>query len=394
MRGLVGVGFRLLPKPTATPSLSYDEKSMITVTVEVKPRPYAALIENGLLVKAGALLRELLPAGSRLFVITVAPVRCKWGKVLMGSLAAAGFDAKSIEMPEGERFKRLATVEMLAEKLTSLGADRSVVVVAFGGGIAGDIGGLLASLYMRGVEFVQIPTTVLAQVDASVGGKTGVNLKAGKNLVGTFHQPRVVLIDPQVLSSLPEREYRAGLYEALKCGVIGNPELFREFEVNRERILTRDPATVERLIAESVRLKAHVVSVDEKENGLRRVLNFGHTIGHALEAETGYRTLLHGEAVAWGMVAAARIAAGVGKLGERDAERISRATREVGPLPQLKVRGTSIARRLHSDKKTRNGKVHFVLPTEIGKVEVVNDVPEEVVRAVVEEIRELSREKS
>jgi 3-dehydroquinate synthase len=394
MRGLVDVGSRLLAKPTATPSLGYDEKSMITVPVEVKPRPYAALIENGLLAKAGALLRELLPAGSRLFVITVVPVRRKWGKVLMGSLAAAGFDAKSIEMPEGERFKRLVTVETLAEKLTALGADRNAVVVAFGGGVAGDVGGLLASLYMRGVELVQIPTTVLAQVDASVGGKTGVNLKAGKNLVGTFHQPRAVLIDPQVLSSLPEREYRAGLYEALKCGVIGNPELFREFEVNRERILTRDPATVERLIAESVRLKAHVVSVDEKENGLRRVLNFGHTIGHALEAETGYRTLLHGEAVAWGMVAAARIAAGVGKLGERDAERISQATREVGPLPKLNVRARSIVRRLHSDKKTRNGKVHFVLPTEIGKVEVVNDVPEEVVRAAVEEIRELSREKS
>jgi len=238
------MGLRLLAKPTATPSLSYDEQSMITVPVEVKPRPYAALLENGLLAKAGALLRELLPAGSRLFVITVAPVRRKWGKVLMGSLAAAGFDAKSIEMPEGERFKRLATVEMLAEKLTALGADRNAVVVAFGGGVAGDVGGLLASLYMRGVELVQIPTTVLAQLDASVGGKTGVNLKAGKNLVGTFHQPRVVLTDPQVLSSLPEREYRAGLYEALKCGVIGNPELFREFEVNRERILKRDPPTV------------------------------------------------------------------------------------------------------------------------------------------------------
>jgi 3-dehydroquinate synthase len=367
---------------------------MIRISVEVKPRPYEAVIETGLLARAGALLQELLPGSNRLFVITVAPVRRKWGKVLMGSLAAAGFDAKMLEMPEGERFKRLATVEMLAETLTELGADRNAVVVAFGGGVAGDVGGLLASLYMRGVELVQIPTTVLAQVDASVGGKTGVNLKAGKNLVGTFHQPRVVLIDPQVLSSLPEREYRAGLYEALKCGVIGNPELFREFEVNRERILKRDPATVERLIAESVRLKAHVVSVDEKENGLRRVLNFGHTIGHALEAETGYRTLLHGEAVAWGMVAAARIAAGVGKLGERDAGRISQATREVGPLPKLNVRARSIVRRLHSDKKTRNGKVHFVLPTEIGKVEVVNDVPERTVLAAVEEIRELSREKS
>lgn len=367
---------------------------MIMIPVEVKPRPYAALIENGLLANAGALLRELLPAESRLFVITVAPVRRKWGKALMGSLESAGFDAKIIAMPEGERFKRLATVEALAEKLTGLGADRNAVVLAFGGGVAGDVGGLVASLYMRGVELVQIPTTVLAQVDASVGGKTGVNLKTGKNLIGTFHQPRVVLIDPQVLSSLPEREYRAGLYEALKCGVIGNPELFREFEENRARVLRRDPATVERLIAESVRLKAHVVSADEKENGLRRVLNFGHTIGHALEAETGYRTLLHGEAVAWGMVAAARIAAGVGKLRERDADRISQATREVGPLPKLNVRATSIARRLQSDKKTRNGKVHFVLPTEIGKVEVVNDVPENVVLSAVEEIRDLSRRQS
>jgi len=363
---------------------------MITIPVDVKPRPYDTLIENGLLTKAGSLLRELLPAASRLFVITVAPVRRKWGKTLLTSLSAAGFDVKLLEMREGERFKRLATVEMLAEKLTKLEADRNSVVLAFGGGVAGDVGGLVASLYMRGIDFVQIPTTVLAQVDASVGGKTGVNLKAGKNLVGTFHQPRVVLIDPQVLSSLPQREYRAGLYEALKCGVIGNAQLFGEFEKNRDAILKRDAVTLERLIAESVRLKAHVVSVDEKENGLRRILNFGHTIGHALEAETGYRTLLHGEAVAWGMVAATRIAADVGKLQAEQADRISLATRELGKLPKLEVRARNIARRLQSDKKTRYGKVHFVLPTEIGKVEVVNDVPERVVLGAVEEILELS----
>jgi 3-dehydroquinate synthase len=364
---------------------------MITIPVDVKPRPYSALIENGLLAKAGTMLRDLLPTRSRLFVVTVAPVRRKWGKKLMASLTSAGFNAKVLEMREGERHKRLATVEALAEKLSGFGADRNSVVIAFGGGVAGDVAGFLASMYMRGVEFVQIPTTVLAQVDASVGGKTGVNLKAGKNLIGAFHQPRVVLIDPEVLSSLPDREYRAGLYEALKCGVIGNLELFREFEQNRAAIAKRDPATVERLIAESVRLKAHVVSVDEKENGLRRVLNFGHTIGHALEAETGYRALLHGEAVAWGMVAAARIAADVGKLDSKDADRISVATREIGRLPKLDLRAHNIARRLHSDKKTRNGKVHFVLPTEIGKVEIVSDVPEKVVRAAVEEIRELSQ---
>ena len=364
---------------------------MITIPVEVKPRHYAAIIETGLLAKAGRILRGLLPAGSRLFVVTVASVRHRWGKTLMGSLVGANFDAKVLEMPEGERHKRLATVEALSEKLSALGADRNAVVIAFGGGVAGDVAGFLASMYMRGVEFVQIPTTVLAQVDASVGGKTGVNLKAGKNLIGAFWQPRAVLIDPEVLSSLPEREYRAGLYEALKCGVIGNPDLFREFEQNRAAIAKRDPATVEKLIAESVRLKAHVVSVDEKENGLRRVLNFGHTIGHALEAETNYRSLLHGEAVAWGMIAAARVAARVGKLSEGDALRIRDATREVGRLPKLEVCAASILRRLQSDKKTRNGKVHFVLPTEIGKVEIVNDVPAEVVLAAVREIQGLSQ---
>jgi 3-dehydroquinate synthase len=372
-------------------SLRYDGVEMTTIEVAVQPRPYEVRIESGLLDKAGETLRSQLPGGSRLFVVTVAPVRRKWAKKLMSSLRAAGFAADVIEMPEGERFKRLATVEDLAEKLVGLDADRNAVIVAFGGGVAGDVAGFLASLYMRGIDVVQVPTTVLAQVDAAIGGKTGVNLKAGKNLVGTFHQPRMVLIDPEVLSSLPDREYRAGLYEVLKCGVIGNAGLFREFEENREAIVKRDPTTVERLIVESVRLKAHVVSVDEKENGLRRVLNFGHTIGHALEAETGYRTLLHGEAVGWGMVAAAWIAGEVGKLDRDSARRIREATLALGRLPKVDVRGRSIVRRLQADKKTRNGRVHFVLPTEIGKVEVVSDVPEKVVLGAVAEVCGLSK---
>lgn len=367
-----------------------DEDKMTTVDVVVQPRPYQARIENGLLRKAGEVLRPLLPANSRLFLVTVAPVRRKWAKKLIASLTGAGFETKVLEMPEGERFKRLATVEELAERLTQLGADRNAVILAFGGGVAGDVAGFLASLYMRGVDFVQVPTTVLAQVDASIGGKTGVNLKAGKNLVGTFHQPLAVLIDPEILSTLPEREYRAGLYEALKCGVIGNAGLFREFEDNRQAILKRDSVVVERLIAESVRLKAHVVSVDEKENGLRRILNFGHTVGHALEAETGYRTLLHGEAVAWGMVAAVRIAESVGKLDEDSVRRVREATLGLGWLPRVDVRGRNIVRRLQSDKKTRKGKVHFVLPTSIGTVEVVDDVPERAVLEAVDEIRQLS----
>ena len=364
---------------------------MTSVRVEVQPRPYEARIESGLVSKAGPVLRELLPERSKLFVVTVSAVRRKWGKKLTDSLTGSGFEPRLIEMPEGERFKRLATVEELAEKLVKMGADRNAVIVAFGGGVAGDVGGFLASLFMRGVDVVQVPTTVLAQVDASIGGKTGVNLKAGKNLIGTFHQPRVVLIDPQVLSTLPEREYRAGLYEALKCGVIGNPDLFAAFEKEREKIDARDPATVEYLITESVRLKAHVVSVDEKENGLRRILNFGHTVGHALEAETNYKALLHGEAVAWGMVAAARIAVMVGALDSKSTDRITNATLGLGRLPTIEVRGQNIVQRLQSDKKTKNGKVHFVLPTEIGKVDIVNNVPAETVLAAVDEIRRLSR---
>jgi 3-dehydroquinate synthase len=230
-------------------------------------------------------------------------------------------------MPNGERHKKLATVEKLCEQLSLLGADRNSVVIAFGGGVVGDVAGLMASLYMRGIDLVQIPTTVLAQVDASIGGKTGVNLRAGKNLVGTFHHPRVVLIDPAVLSTLPEREFRAGLYEALKCGVIGRPELFLALENVDLKKLRRDPVKLEWIITESVKLKAEVVSSDEHENGLRRVLNLGHTIGHALEAQTDYRHFLHGEAVAWGMIASAKIASAVGLLENNAASRIAEARR-------------------------------------------------------------------
>jgi 3-dehydroquinate synthase len=366
---------------------------MSRVTIAVPPHSYEAVIEDGLLRRAGEKLREVFKTGSpgsrrggRVFVVTVPPVRRKWGKKLMASLSAAGFTAKIVEMPDGERHKKLATVEKLSEQLSHMGADRDSVLVAFGGGVVGDITGLLASLYMRGVELVQIPTTVLAQVDASIGGKTGVNLRAGKNLVGTFHHPRIVLIDPAVLSTLPEREFRGGLYEALKCGVIGRPELFRVLEESDVRELRRNPAKLEWVIAESVTLKAEVVSSDEREGGLRRVLNFGHTIGHALEAETKYRRFLHGEAVAWGMIAAARIAAKVDRLEVVAATRITDAVRALGPLPKIETRSRNILRRLQSDKKTRNGVVHFVLPSEVGKVEIVNDVPDRVVIEAVDEL--------
>ncbi|HXO33555.1 MAG TPA: 3-dehydroquinate synthase [Candidatus Acidoferrales bacterium] len=363
---------------------------MAQVTIHVPPRPYQARIENGLLARAGALLAELLPQASKLFVVTVPPVRRRWGSKLLSSLTAAGFKPKVLQMPDGELSKKLANIETMAERLVRLGADRKAVLIAFGGGVVGDVSGLLASLYMRGIDLVQIPTTVLAQVDASVGGKTGVNLGAGKNLLGTYHHPRVVLIDPEVLRTLSDRAYRAGLYEALKCGIIGDLDLFLRFEQKRAQILKRDPVELEGLIAQSVRLKAEIVSADEQEGGLRRVLNLGHTIGHALEAETGYRGLLHGEAVAWGLIAAANIGLTVGRTDSVTAGRIADAVLSLGRLPELKVSARKIVARLQSDKKTQNGAVHFVLPREIGKVEIASDVPDRVVLNAVEELRRLS----
>jgi len=364
---------------------------MPQATIHVPPQPYQAWIENGLLTRAGSVLSDLVPRSSRVFVVTVPPVRKRWGAKLIHSLKSAGFAPEVLTIPDGEPSKRLATVETLAEKLAKLRADRKSVIVALGGGVVGDVTGLLASVYMRGVEFVQVPTTVLAQVDASIGGKTGVNLVAGKNLVGTFCHPRVVLIDPTVLKTLPDREFRAGLYESIKCGIIGSVELFLRFEQSRASILKRDLSEVEWVIAQSVKLKAEVVSADEREGGLRRVLNLGHTIGHALEAETKYTHFLHGEAVAWGMIAATNIALSVGRTDSVTAGRIADAVLSLGRLPEVNVSPKKILARLQSDKKTQNGVVHFVLPREIGKVEIASDVPESVVLQSVEELRRLSR---
>jgi 3-dehydroquinate synthase len=360
--------------------------------VEIKVAPsYCAYVEAGLIKSAGEKIRAVLPGRERLYVVTVPPVRKHWAAALTASLEAAGLKHEWLEIKDGERTKNLDTIEDLAERLVQRGADRKSVVVAFGGGVTGDVSGFLASVYMRGIDLVQVPTTLLAQVDSSLGGKTGVDLRAGKNLIGTFHHPRAVLIDPAVLSTLPEREYRSGLYEALKCGVISNPEIFRFMEENRERILQRDPAALEWVITECVRVKADVVAADEREGGLRRILNFGHTIGHALEVETGYKQFLHGEAVAWGMVAAAMIAAAMQRTDSETARRIISAVLAYAPLPKVEARGKRIIRRLGTDKKTTDGVVHFVLPVTIGKVEIVPDVPTRAIIQAVDELRYLSQ---
>jgi 3-dehydroquinate synthase len=364
---------------------------MIRVPVNTASASYEVVIEQGALGRSGAILRELCGGVRAVFVVTVPPVRRRWGKVLASSLKKAGLSPRFVEMRDGEQFKRLSSVESLAEELLRLGADRKAVVIALGGGVVGDVAGMLASVYMRGVNLVQIPTTVQAQLDAAIGGKTGVNLRAGKNLIGTFYQPRLVLIDPDTLVTLPEREFRAGMYEALKAGVIGNAELFGRLENSTIKSLRKDAELTTWAIAESVRVKARVVSADEREGDLRRVLNLGHTLGHALEAATNYRQFLHGEAVAWGMQAAARISVEIGMCDQPVYERIVSAIHAWGRLPSVTIQTSKALRLIQSDKKTESGVVNFVLPRAIGNVEIVKNVPQSAISAALDEIRRASR---
>ena len=355
------------------------------VEVQAPSNPYTATIESGLLTRAGELLRALLPDRSQYFVITVPPVKKLWADILSASLTKAELVHTVFEMTDGERAKSLDTVRDLATKLVRRDADRKSAVIALGGGVVGDVAGFLASIYMRGIDVVQVPTTFLAQVDASIGGKTGVDLPEGKNLLGTFHQPRAVLIDPGVLASVSERDYRAGLYEAMKCGIILRPDIFNFMEQNRERILQREPEAMEWLIAECVQVKAEVVAADERESGLRRILNFGHTVGHALEAETGYKHFLHGEAVGFGMRAAVHLAEMSGHLSAEDAVEMLETLAIYGPIPPLNgISAENLAARLVHDKKTVRGAVHFVIPTRIGEARVVSGIDE---KTVLEAIR-------
>ncbi len=350
---------------------------MPTFEVATPQRVYPAVVERGALLRAGRFVPE---TARGLVVVTTGDVWKLHGRTLESGLAGRSFHV--VFFGGGEQRKRLDEVERLAGEMVSLGVDRSCLLVAFGGGVATDVGGFLAAVFMRGIPVIQIPTTLLAQVDAGVGGKTGVNLPAGKNLVGAFHQPLAALIDPEVLSTLPEREYRAGLYEVIKCGVIRNPELFRLMSERADEVLGRAPDAVDRMIAESVKIKAEVVSADERESGLRRILNFGHTYGHALEAETGYERFLHGEAVAFGMKAAARLAAAAGLLAPDDERRIVEAVERYGPIPSLAgVSAEAIVGRLAGDKKTLQGKIHFVLPDRIGQVKIVSGLDESLVLA-------------
>jgi 3-dehydroquinate synthase len=353
---------------------------MPVIQVKTASADYPVLTGRNLFPQI-ARAKRLREAGQA-FIVTSPEIWALWGEKF---LAAFPKDRKptALFLPAGERFKRLPQVERLAAELAQAGADRSSVLLAFGGGIIGDLAGFLAAIYMRGIDYIQVPTTLLAQVDSSVGGKTGANLASGKNLIGAFHHPRAVFADIDVLQTLSDRELRAGLFESVKAGIIRDPALFRFMEKNSEKILARDPAALERVITASIRMKAGVVAIDERESGLRMILNYGHTLGHAIEAATNYRALLHGEAIAWGMLAALQIALVRKTVGPDQAERIEQTIQAYGPLPPFRSTPAKLLAAAGRDKKNRAGTRRFILPKGIGNAVVVEDVGDEELEAAV-----------
>jgi len=301
------------------------------------------------------------------YVVSSPRVWRRWGKRVEKLLGLAR--RATILMDDGETAKDLSTVERACRDLVRAGADRRAVVVAVGGGVVGDVAGFVAASYARGIGLIHIPTTVVAQVDSAIGGKTGVNLPEGKNLVGAFYPPRAVLADPELLRTLPRREFRSGICEIIKYGVIGDAKLFAFLETKMENVLRREPAALDFVIERSIAQKARVVSQDERESRLREILNFGHTFAHALESVTRYRKFLHGEAVGWGMIAAARLAAALGMFPLREEDRVAHLTARVGSLPEWPSMPTArLIDAMQADKKTRAGRLRFVLPERIGRV--------------------------
>jgi 3-dehydroquinate synthase len=355
-----------------------------TVRVALGQRSYDILIGRGLRRAAGDFLRQSAEA-SHAIVVTDDNVRPLYGEAFASDLRALGFRCDILSVPAGEPSKSIKHAEALWHDVSRLGCDRRSTIVALGGGVVGDLAGFIAATFMRGLPFVQIPTTLLAQVDSSVGGKVGINLPAAKNTVGAFWQPAGVLIDLDVLTTLPEREYRAGLAEVVKYGVILDAPFFAYLEQHIPEINRRDPAALEQIVARCCELKARVVEQDERElTGVRAVLNYGHTFCHAIETVTGYGQFLHGEAVAIGMACAARLAESMGRVKSDFVLRQRELLEKVGlttAMPRLDE--GQLLDAMRRDKKAERGKIKFILPMRLGCVEVVSDVDPELVRKVL-----------
>src|SRR4051812_14081970 len=341
------------------------------IDVTTPSRRYVITIGAGLLDRLALLLDESGAPGRR-FVVSSPTV---WR--FHGQQFAKAVKAEPILIPDGERYKQMPTVTRVYDALVQANADRASTLITFGGGVVGDLAGFAAATYLRGIALVHVPTTLLAQVDSSIGGKVGVNHPLGKNLIGAFYQPHGVLIDPTVLGTLPRREFRAGLYEVIKYGMTSSASLFDRLTREQRAIFDRRPDVLPAVIAESCSIKAAVVAADERESGLRRILNFGHTAGHALEAVTKYRRYRHGEAVAYGMLVAAELAVARGALAAPDRQALVDLIASLGPLPPIAdLRSAQILEAMQHDKKMVAGRLHFVLPTAIGATAIVDDVTE------------------
>ena len=351
----------------------------VRIDVHAGSRPSAIVIGEGLVERLPALL-DAHQVGARRFVVS-SPTIWRFHGAQMQRVFGS---VEPILIPDGERFKTLQSVARIYEALIRAGADRGSAIVAVGGGVIGDTAGFAAATFLRGITLVHVPTTLLAQVDSSVGGKVGVNHALGKNLIGAFHQPAVVAIDPLLLQTLPRREFRSGLYEVVKYGMIASRSLFDTIVGDTKAIFARDPAVLVPAIVESCRIKADVVSKDERESGLRRILNYGHTVGHALEAVTKYRRFRHGEAIAYGMMAAADLAVARGALAERERQALVQLVTQLGPLPPIgDLPINDVLEAVRRDKKVVHGRLHFVIAIEIGATMTVDDVTEEELRAVL-----------
>jgi 3-dehydroquinate synthase len=364
--------------------VSYHPHLMDPVRLDLSTpsRPYTVTIGDGVLDRLGATL-DAIGAPARRFVVS-SPLVWRLHGPQLARAAAVG---DPILVPDGERFKQLSTVSRVYDALVRASADRASTIVTFGGGVIGDMAGFAAATYLRGIALVHVPTTLLAQVDSAIGGKVGVNHPLGKNLIGAFYQPHAVVIDPLVLGTLPRREFRAGLYEVIKYGMTSSPSLFERVARDRKAIFTRSIEALMPIIAESCRIKGDVVTADEREAGPRRILNFGHTAGHALEAVTRFRRFRHGEAVGYGMLVASELAAARGALGDGDRQALADVIASLGPLPPIAdLPASAILEAMRHDKKVVAGTLHFVLPTTIGATAIVDDVKESELRAALKKV--------
>jgi 3-dehydroquinate synthase len=354
----------------------------IAIDVSTPSRTYTVTIADGAIASLPRVL-ERVRAPERRFIVSSPLVWRLHGP----QIARAMPDAEPILVPDGERFKQLPTVTRIYDALVRGNADRAATLVTFGGGVVGDMAGFAAATYLRGIALVHVPTTLLAQVDAAIGGKVGVNHPQGKNLIGAFYQPHAVVIDPLVLGTLPRREFRAGLYEVVKYGMTSSAALFDLVARERKAIFSRTPDVLTPMIADSCRIKVEVVVKDEREAGLRRILNFGHTAGHAIETVTKYRRFRHGEAVGYGMLVAAELARARGALAEADRRALADVVASLGPLPPIAdISAAQMLDAMQHDKKMVAGRLHFVLPTAIGATTIVDDVTEKEIRSALKQV--------